>query len=280
VDLTDRQRREQAFYGEFMRRNPVEEITFDPVDGLERRPWNPYWFVYEVLRQRCRPNEQRILDFGCGPGRSALRLARMGFEVHGFDICEESITTARKLAARYECGSRATFEVHTAEKLGYADGFFDAVCGFDILHHVDVPRAIAECARVLRPGGLAIFREHLEVPVFDAVRNTRVVKRFAPKTSSLEHEITEDERKLNRNDLDSIRHIFPDLVVHRFRVLSRLNWFVRQEKLEILLERIDLGLIRAIPPLAALGGSAVLVMTKPPVTIATGAPSAEQLTTA
>ena len=94
----------------------------------------------------------RVLDVGCGTGRLAEWMAQLvGPGVVGVDPLPERIALARARAP----GLR--FEVGRAEDLGaFPGGSFDAVCASAVFHWVeDKPRALAELARVLRPGGRA-----------------------------------------------------------------------------------------------------------------------------
>lgn len=72
---------------------------------------------------------QRILDVGCGPGRHALALARMGFDVVGADISATFVDLARQAAEADGLGERARFEVLDARSPdAWAPlGSFDAV---------------------------------------------------------------------------------------------------------------------------------------------------------
>jgi ubiquinone/menaquinone biosynthesis C-methylase UbiE len=68
-----------------------------------------------------------------------------------------------RLAERFPGRTCMLVQVN-AEDLVFASEQFDLVCGGSILHHLFAPeKAIAECYRVLRPGGSAFFFEPLEL---------------------------------------------------------------------------------------------------------------------
>jgi arsenite methyltransferase len=102
-----------------------------------------------VERLDLKPGEQ-VLDIGCGTGRLGEWIAgRIGPNVVGIDPLPERIALARARAPALR------FEVGRAEQLGtFAGGSFDAVCLSAVLHWIeDKARALAEIARLLRPGG-------------------------------------------------------------------------------------------------------------------------------
>ena len=257
--LSDRQAREREFYADYCRRTAPHEVCFDPADPAQSRPWNPYWFTYELVRDRAGAG-RRLLDFGCGPGDTSILFCKMGYEVSGFDITPDNIATARRLAARYGMEDRAHFQIMSAERLEYADNSFDVVAGIDILHHVDIPRAMRECMRVLKPGGMAVFREPAEAPLFDTFRHSWLGRRLYPAGASLDRHVTEDERKLNNDDLNAIRAICPNLQIRHFRLISRLDKFLPQS--ETRLEKIDAWTFCHLPPLNRFGGTVVLMLNK------------------
>jgi SAM-dependent methyltransferase len=263
--LTDRQRREQAYYDEYARRTAPEHLSFSAVLGPERRPWNPYWFVAELVTEAHTRADQRLLDFGCGAGNYGVMFAKIGYRVFGFDISPVNVETARRLAGKYDLSNRTQFVQGIAERLDYPDRFFDVVVGIDILHHVAIREALGETLRVLKPGGMAVFKEPIEAPGFDRVRNTRIGRWIAPKEPSFDRHLTADERKLTRGDLALIRAAAPRLVVHPFRVLSRLDrlWGTRfQWKEASILEMVDSVMLRVLPFTGRVAGDVVLVVSK------------------
>lgn len=258
--LTPRQLNERSYYNEFSKLGKTSKVSFDPVSGTERRPWNSYWTVYEKVKEAYSSPDQRLLDFGCGAGAPSMCFAFVGYEVWGFDVSENNIDIARQLAADHRFDDRTHFSVGVAEKLEYPSDFFDVIVGIDILHHVDIEPAIHECRRVLKPGGLVIFREHLEAPLFDRIRNTRLVRRYFPKEKSFEKGITEDERKLTSEDLDILRSVFPDLQIEHFALFSRLDPYLLKPKpgKPSFWERLDYSLLKFSPAIKKLAGGVVL----------------------
>jgi 2-polyprenyl-3-methyl-5-hydroxy-6-metoxy-1,4-benzoquinol methylase len=271
--LTERQQREQAYYDKYVDSQSIH-TNFGSVEGLQFRPWNPYWYVAQVLRKFYVSPSQRVLDFGCGFGNYSVLWARLGYEVFGFDVSEKNISGARLRAERYGFGGRTHFEVGVAENLSYPSEFFDVVAGIDILHHVDIPAAIRECFRVLKPGGMAVFKEPIEVPIFDRLRNTGWAKCLCPNEKSFERGITEDERKVSKRDIDQIASVFPDLETQTFRLFSRLDAFSRalrvrggETHLHFIVFRalaiFDQACFTYLPFLKPLGGEIVLTLLKP-----------------
>ncbi|PLL13652.1 3-demethylubiquinone-9 3-O-methyltransferase [Tabrizicola sp. TH137] len=97
-----------------------------------------------------------VLDLGCAGGFMAEAMARRGAEVTGIDPAEGAIAAARAHAASE--GLAIRYDTGVGEALPYADASFDTVVCVDVLEHVaDLPKVLAEVARVLKPGGLFLF---------------------------------------------------------------------------------------------------------------------------
>jgi SAM-dependent methyltransferase len=108
------------------------------------------------------PPNRRTLDFCSGSGWIAEWLNRLGFEVWAIDLspdCGEVLRLRAALDARLQ-SDRMAFAAGDAHRLPFEDGFFSHVCSFDSLHHMrDYRQTLAEMARVLAPGGRAVFVE-------------------------------------------------------------------------------------------------------------------------
>lgn len=280
MELTERQRREKEFHERFaeMTFHVDDEIDFrcvdGPRDGTMRRPWNAYWAFFEELidEHERLGGAPRLLDFGCGPGGYSVLCARIGYRVDGFDISERSVDIGRQRADIHGYGDRITLRVGIAEDLDYPDATFDVVAGIDILHHVDIERALREVRRVLRPGGLAIFKEPLEAAVFDRLRTTWPLRTLAPRQEDFENYITEDERKVSRDEIRRAGEIFPRMRVRYFRIFSRVDRLARLTPLlrpverylarTALGDRFDRWLVDRVPFVHRFCGEGILMLRK------------------
>jgi SAM-dependent methyltransferase len=88
-----------------------------------------------------------VLEVGCGPGEASERIAReLGADVVAVDSSERMVDLARERDVDARVGDVQT--------LPFEDGAFDCALAAWVLFHVaDLDRALAELARVLRPGG-------------------------------------------------------------------------------------------------------------------------------
>jgi SAM-dependent methyltransferase len=94
----------------------------------------------------------RSLDAGCGTGRNVKLLEGYGPAV-GIDLSPDALAFARERRAQVVRGSVLS--------LPFAAASFDVVTSFDVLYHrwvEDDTAAVAELARVLKPGGLLLVR--------------------------------------------------------------------------------------------------------------------------
>jgi ubiquinone/menaquinone biosynthesis C-methylase UbiE len=260
--LSERQTRELEFYEEFSKLNDPSGVSFDWISGQETKPWNSYRRLIDIVKQHFSSSDQKLLDFGCGKGEFSVVLSKIGYEVFGFDISPNNIAIAKRLAGKYEMAERTHFQVGVAEKLDYPADYFDVVIGTDILHHVEISQALSECSRVLKKGGIAIFHEPVRVPVFDTLRETRFGKWLVPKEVSLEHHVTQDERKLSADDLKLIRSSGLNCSVQQFLFLSRLERFIRILGAPSFLEKLDYHLFKAVPLVRRFGGLVLIVLGK------------------
>jgi SAM-dependent methyltransferase len=143
------------------------------------------------------PRPARVMDAGCGSGRTLQELVRYG-EVTGIELNEEAAELAR---------SRGIGEVRVGrlEELPWPDQSFDLITCLDVIEHTpdDLP-AMAELHRVCRPGGWLL----VTVPAY-------------PSLWSLHDEANHHYRRYSRT---SLRRVAVDTgwTVHRLSSFNSL----------------------------------------------------------
>jgi len=141
------------------------------VDPVDFGRW-----TMERLRWR---GDERVLDVGCGPGDLLCAMARHGDSwdaLIGFDFSTGMVAQATRTAT----GLAARFLVADAQATPFPSRSFDVVMARHMLYHVpDIDRAVAEAARVLRPGGafLTTTNGATTMPEYWAIR-ARAAQRF------------------------------------------------------------------------------------------------------
>ena len=110
---------------------------------------------------------KKVLEYGCGPGSAAFKLARLGANVSGIDISDVAISQSDEIAK--EMGLTIDFNVMDCENLKFYDSSFDLICGSGILHHLDLERSYKEIQRTLKADGKAVFFEPLGIPFWISV---------------------------------------------------------------------------------------------------------------
>lgn len=117
--------------------------------------------LWDTVLRECRPGS-RLVDLGCGTGLDAAQFARLGFEVLATDWSPRMVERAcdRAQAEGLEERMRALHVgIHELDRIADGDGPFDGMySNFGPLNCVpDLPAVAAECARLLRPGGVLVF---------------------------------------------------------------------------------------------------------------------------
>lgn len=196
-----------------------------------------------------------VLEYGCGLRNYAVYLAQRGSRVTAIDLSDEAIRQSQERAR--EAGFDAIdFRAMNAEQLELADDSFDLVCGEGILHHLDLDRAFAEVARVLRPGGSAIFIEPLG--------HNPVINLYRSRTPSLR---TPDEHPLLLGDFDVARRYFGavDPQFFHLQALAAVPFRDRGFFGPLLggLEAADRTLFRAVPYARRFAWQVVLRLAAP-----------------
>jgi SAM-dependent methyltransferase len=158
-----------------------------------------------------------VLDLGCGAGVEVVRFAATGARVVGVDISSSAIALTQRNLEQH--GLAARLETADGEHLPLPDASFDFVYAHGVVQYTsDDRQLVAECQRVLRPGGLAMFQAYNRISWLNALSKVMKVP--------LEHE---DAPVLRRYSIGEFRALLSppftsvDIVPERFPVKSRLH---------------------------------------------------------
>jgi len=141
----------------------VKPVEYRRMFEAEERQW---WYAGQravalaLFEPWARERRLRLLDAGCGTGYNLLALARFGTTL-GIDLSQDALRFCRERGVRAVRGS--------VLRLPFPEAAFDAVTSFDVIYHdwvADERAAVAEMARVLKPGGALLVR----VPALELLR--------------------------------------------------------------------------------------------------------------
>ncbi len=118
-----------------------------------------------LLLELTRPHaDWHVLDVATGAGHTALTFAPHVAQVIATDLTESMVAKAATLATERGLTNVETRQAD-AEELPFEDDTFDLVTCRIAMHHFPNPKqAIAEFARVLKPGGVVGFTDNITVP--------------------------------------------------------------------------------------------------------------------
>jgi ubiquinone/menaquinone biosynthesis C-methylase UbiE len=136
---------------------PIYNRLFEVLAGRQHEAFRDH-----ILELTALTGGECLLDAGCGTGMMALRIAARcpGCAVHGIDISPKMIAVARREAENQ--GLTVDFRVGSITDLPYPGDSFDVVTTNIMYHHLDLAekrQAVAEIARVLKPGGRYVSAE-------------------------------------------------------------------------------------------------------------------------
>jgi SAM-dependent methyltransferase len=249
---TDRRAAEQLFHDKQAAeradtfRAGRADLRFDDEAFLDHETWvRPAFHLLGDLRGG------HALDYGCGHGMAAVVMARAGATVTAFDLSPGYVNEARERAEAN--GVTVTCVPADGEELPFPDSSFDAVWGNAILHHLDLSRAGRELFRVMKPGGVAVFCEP-----WGGNPLLSLARRFLPYPGK---DRTPDEVPLTRRDLAPLRAVFGAVEVRGFQLLGMVRRVWKGRGVRVL-DAIDGGLLRAVPPLRNWCRYAVIAVRK------------------
>jgi sarcosine/dimethylglycine N-methyltransferase len=179
----------QTFYAKIWGENELHVGRYDLISEEEKKSLTVQEMIYkaeenhelalvDVIRSNCLAKDShglRVIDMGCGYGGLIRRLYKDGlvWKATGCDISHRMCAQARRLNSELlgkDDGDESTLEILAESYLQISIGneSADVVISMDALLHVGPERqrrAVAEAARLLRPGGWMIFSDIMQEEV-------------------------------------------------------------------------------------------------------------------
>jgi len=126
-------------------------VIYQPLDHTKRSHWHDTALIGAFAHAM--GEAKTVLDVGPGDGWPSLRVADRFERVVGIDPSQRRVEVQRRNAGRLGI-TNVEFLVMDAEQMSFTDGEFDGVMAASAIEQCNHPdRALAEVARVLRPGG-------------------------------------------------------------------------------------------------------------------------------
>ncbi len=152
----------QEMYGDWDYEAAVELLN----ESLDPRPGTSLFDTVGALGVGA---GDMVLDIGGRDGHHSLVMAeRFGCTAVSVDPVEANLAEGRKLLASHEYGHLVELRLGSIEQIPADDGMFDLVFSRDMMGHVaDARRALAECARVLRPSGAMVIHQVFATPALE-----------------------------------------------------------------------------------------------------------------
>ncbi len=194
---------------------------------------------------------KRVLEVGCGTGLILTRLRASAASAVGIDLSAGMLAKARERDLAVVQAS--------ATDLPFADAQFDTVCSFKVLPHIaDIRKALAEMARVTRPGGYVVAE-------FYNPRSLRYLIKVLKPPSAVSKAAT-DEAVFTRYDtLERIKGYLPSdlqyLTTRGIRIITPIAYVHRVPILGRVIRHVETRLAD-LPGARNLGGFSIIVARK------------------
>lgn len=224
------------------------------------QPYTKFWRFPQSAADAARDalgslQDRSVLELASGAGTTALALAAGGARVVAAELSLGGLRALARAAANHQRPPRGV-QCDVA-LLPFAARSFDLVTGENFLMHVDAAAVLAECHRVLRPGGRVVL---LEPTAHHPL--VRLYRRYASPYRQTA------PRYLSLDTLDRAVSGFTVARVDQFYFLAVLALFVaRQPSLFRAvfraLDRVDRWLVRVWPRAGRYAWLAVIVLDKP-----------------
>ena len=122
----------------------------------------------------------RLLEFGCGRGEWVIRLAKLGYQIDGFDISQKSVEKLKEYVVNLGLERQVNLFTADAQKDSSPNQLnqkYNTVFCYNLLHHVaDITQVVENMVNASTKGGVVIAYEPNPCPLFDKRFNWNIEK--------------------------------------------------------------------------------------------------------
>ncbi|MFN0313732.1 MAG: class I SAM-dependent methyltransferase, partial [Burkholderiales bacterium] len=168
-----------------------------------------------------------VLDVCSGMGGPARYFAlRTGCRVVGLDFTESRLKSAEKLTAMVKLDDVVSFKLGNALEMPFEDDYFDVVIGQEAWCHIpQKEKLIAQCTRVLKPGGVLAFTDILRTDRISQAELERLGQEmtFSDLGSIERYRALLTERGNEIAGVDDLSALWADILVKRLAMYRSLK---------------------------------------------------------
>ncbi len=202
--LESRKLEELTFHDAYRDNRRVSSISRDNYERFygNKKFYNTVALSTEYVRNWIEKNSpgKIVLDYACGNGFNAIRMAKAGAELAiGIDISEVSINNSRAAAREEGVCENSYFLQADCEHTLLPDNSIDLAICSGMLHHLDLSYAFYELRRILKPSG--------RILVIEALDHNPLIKLYRNITPQMRTE-WEKNHILSYRDIDFARRFF------------------------------------------------------------------------